>query len=253
MKSCKSCNIEKEFVNFRPSKRHKDGYLSECKECISIKRKKYFLDNYEKHRSKSKEYYERNKKELYKKIDKSKKKINDSNYRIRNLEVLKAKKLEYYYKNKESILESRKIYYEKNKDTLNMTSDRKMEIRRKSYKKRKYQYIWREILRKTISQLKLNKIQTTENTLGYSYDDLKLSIESKFEKNMLWDNHGEWHVDHIIPISLFREGTSPMIVNRLDNLRPMWAIDNIKKSNNLDIEDKYFHLIDEMREFLIIS
>ncbi len=250
MKICKTCNIEKDLDSFRKSKRHKDGFLHECKDCISIKRREYFLENYERHRQNAKEYYERNKKELYEKIDKEKKRINDKNYRERNSETLKAKKLEYYYENKESILESRKNHYEENKERLNKTSDRKREIRRKSYRKRKYQYVWREILRKTVSQLKLNKTQTTRESLGYTYDDLKLNMESKFEAGMSWDNHGDWHVDHIIPISLFKEGTSPMIVNKLDNLRPMWGIDNIKKSNKLEIGDKYLELVNEMSEFL---
>lgn len=252
MKKCKTCNIEKELTSFRKSKRHKDGFLHECKDCISVKRRKYLIDNYDRHRQTSKEYYEKNKEEIYKKINKEKKRINDRNYRKRNKEKVNTKKLEYYYKNRECILESRKKHYEENKEKLNKTSDRKREIRRKSYRKRKHQYVWREILRKTISQLKLNKIQTTKDLLGYTYDDLKMNMESKFEIGMSWDNHGDWHVDHIIPISLFKEGTSPSIVNRLDNLRPMWGPDNIRKFNKLDnIEDEYGYLLNEFRDYLI--
>jgi hypothetical protein len=39
MKTCKTCKEEKEITNFRQSKRHKDGYLHECKNCMSIKRR----------------------------------------------------------------------------------------------------------------------------------------------------------------------------------------------------------------------
>ena len=241
MKICKTCKEEKQLINFRQSKRHKDGYVHECKNCMSIKRREYFLENYERHKSKSKEYYEKNKKELYEKVDKEKKKINDKNYRKKNHEIISAK-----------ILESRKEHYAENKDRLNKKSDRKREIRRKSYKKRKYQYVWREILRKTISQLKLEKKQTTKDILRYSYDDLKVNIESKFENGMSWENHGEWHVDHIIPISLFKEGTNAMIVNKLSNLRPMWKIDNIKKSNKLILDDEYKYLLNEMIFYLIV-
>jgi hypothetical protein len=48
---------------------------------------------------------------------------------------------------------------------------------------------------------------------------------------MNWFNHGEWHIDHIRPISSFDLDTDPSIVNALDNLQPLWAIDNMKKSN----------------------
>ena len=50
---------------------------------------------------------------------------------------------------------------------------------------------------------------------------------------MNWDNHGEWHLDHIVPVSLFKEDTPANIVNSLENLRPMWSDDNLKKSKNI--------------------
>lgn len=44
----------------------------------------------------------------------------------------------------------------------------------------------------------------------------------------------EWHVDHIIPVSeLVRCGvTDPAKINALENLRPMWAKDNMSKGAN---------------------
>ena len=109
MKICKTCKEEKQLINFRQSKRHKDGYVHECKNCMSIKRREYFLENYERHKSKSKEYYEKNKKELYEKVDKEKKKINDKNYRKKNHEIISAKKLEYYYKVEKNTMRKIKI------------------------------------------------------------------------------------------------------------------------------------------------
>jgi len=46
-----------------------------------------------------------------------------------------------------------------------------------------------------------------------------------------WDNHGEWHIDHIIPVSRFDESVDIKIMNSLSNLQPLWAKDNLKKSN----------------------
>jgi hypothetical protein len=40
---------------------------------------------------------------------------------------------------------------------------------------------------------------------------------------MSWDNHGQWHIDHIKDVSLFLDNTEPRVVNALSNLRPMWA------------------------------
>jgi hypothetical protein len=40
---------------------------------------------------------------------------------------------------------------------------------------------------------------------------------------MTWDNYGEWHIDHIKPVSSFDKDTPQSIVNALSNLQPLWA------------------------------
>jgi len=52
--------------------------------------------------------------------------------------------------------------------------------------------------------------------------------------------------------NLFKEGTDAKVVNRLNNLRPMWKIDNIKKSNKLILRDNHKYLFEEMIDYLII-
>lgn len=68
----------------------------------------------------------------------------------------------------------------------------------------------------------------------YSIDDLRDHVERQFIKGMSWDNMGEWHIDHIVPVSAF-EFTSPEDEEfkacwALTNLRPMWAKENQRKS-----------------------
>lgn len=252
MKKCKMCDNEKEFLEFRPSKRHSDGYLNYCQECMSIKRREDYLNNYDIRRASNKKYYESNKEIIYSKVDREKKKINNDKYCKNNKEKISEIKKDYYENHKEEILEKRKLYYKNNKEKINKPTDRKRELKRIYYQKRKHQYVWREILRKTITQLKLNKNQTTLEILGYSYDILKSNIESKFKEGMSWENHGNWHVDYIIPISLFREGTDASIVNRLDNLRPLWSNDNLVRQNKIDdLEDEYKYLLEDFKEYLV--
>ena len=59
-------------------------------------------------------------------------------------------------------------------------------------------------------------------------------MASKFLEGMSWDNHGEWHIDHIRPISSFPTNSPPSEVHALANLQPLWAKDNLK----LDWDDK---------------
>lgn len=251
MKVCKNCKIKKEFDFFRKSKRHKDGYMSECKECVAIKRSEYYYSKHEHFRSQNKEYYEKNKEVIYQNLNKEKKRERDRRYSERHHEKLKSKKLEYYYNNREDILEKRKKYYEENKDVLNKITDNKREIKKRSYQKRKHQFIWRRILRRTLEQLKIEKESSTENLLGYDYNELKIHLEKRFLENMSWENYGEWHVDHIIPISKFKKDTPASIVNRLDNLRPLWSQDNLKRQNSInDIGEEYQYLIVEFANYL---
>lgn len=71
----------------------------------------------------------------------------------------------------------------------------------------------------------------TEEILGYTKKQLKNHIELQFLEGMSWQNHGEWHIDHIKPVFAFvKEGTTdPKIINALENLQPLWAKDNLRK------------------------
>ena len=59
---------------------------------------------------------------------------------------------------------------------------------------------------------------------------------------MNWDNYGEWHVDHIIPKSSFNFSSKHDKEFKecwaLDNLQPLWAEDNIAKSDKISRYDE---------------
>lgn len=69
--------------------------------------------------------------------------------------------------------------------------------------------------------------------LGYTADDLRAHLERQFHPGMGWHNKGEWHVDHIVPVSAFRclpDDQSEFIACfGLPNLRPVWGKDNLRK------------------------
>jgi hypothetical protein len=51
--------------------------------------------------------------------------------------------------------------------------------------------------------------------------------------DMSWENHGEWHIDHIRPLSSFDLNNENDLLecSHISNLQPLWAIDNIKKGD----------------------
>jgi hypothetical protein len=73
----------------------------------------------------------------------------------------------------------------------------------------------------------------TFQLLGYSVAKLMEHLERQFERRMSWDNFGEWHIDHIIPLSSFKYSTPDdpdfRVAWALTNLRPLWGGDNISK------------------------
>jgi hypothetical protein len=78
--------------------------------------------------------------------------------------------------------------------------------------------------------------------LGCSTENFVKYLESKFKDGMNWENYGRhgWHVDHIIPISSF-DLSSPKEIKKAchyTNLQPLWAVDNIKKSNKQLLEER---------------
>jgi len=74
--------------------------------------------------------------------------------------------------------------------------------------------------------------------VGYTLDELKKNIEKQFLLGMTWDNMGDWHIDHKIPISAFNF-TKPEDIDfkrcwDLRNLQPMWSKDNLSKNDKIE-------------------
>ena len=81
--------------------------------------------------------------------------------------------------------------------------------------------------------MKINKFTNTENLLGGSYEEAKKHIEEQFIEGMSWDNYGEWHIDHIIPLALAQTKEQAIMLFHYKNTQPLWAEDNERKGSKI--------------------
>lgn len=79
-----------------------------------------------------------------------------------------------------------------------------------------------------------------ESVVGFTIDQLKRHLERQFIEGMTWEKfiHGEIHIDHKIPKAVFNFKTVKDLDFKkcwcLENLQPMWAHENIIKSDKID-------------------
>src|SRR5690606_21989908 len=75
-----------------------------------------------------------------------------------------------------------------------------------------------------------------ETLVDYSLQDLMGHLERQSLKGMSWENMGKWHIDHITPLAAFRYESCECDGFRqawcLSNLRPLWAKENMRKSDS---------------------
>lgn len=221
LKLCKKCNTEMNISYFNKDKSKKDGYRSSCKTC----QKKYLS-----------EYYITNKEEINAK---------NQEWKINNKDYLLEKSKEYYNTNRESILNKSKEYLFNNKDENRDRKRRYYKNNSKSILEKKSKYInnrkkhdkvfhitmsIRSLIKDSFRKRNFNKPKTNE-ILGCSYEEFKVYIEDRFSEGMSWDNYGDWHFDHKIPISWAKNECDVYILNHHTNFQPMWAFDNMSKGN----------------------
>jgi hypothetical protein len=180
--------------------------------------------------------------EKYKKIDKAKyekrkPKILAHNkvYYIDNKEAISDRKKAHYEINKDAILETNKEYRKNNKESINANKREYESKRRKNDPLFRLMRFQRDSLTRIAKVIKGEKKSTSAEYLGCSIIEFQNHIESKWQKGMSWSNntiHG-WHIDHIIPLSSAKTEEDIIKLCHYTNLQPLWAEENLKKSNKI--------------------
>lgn len=109
------------------------------------------------------------------------------------------------------------------------------EINSKRLKTDKVFYAMKITRNRARNFMKSNNLKSYSKKLGCTLKVFKNHIESQFKDGMSWDNYGKWHLDHIYPLSVaIKQGDDIFLkACHYTNLQPLWAVDNIKKSNKV--------------------
>lgn len=239
-KVCRICGKELPLTEFWKNPRAKDGLENRCKTCLKEKNKKSYYEHQQKRRDTIKKWHENHKEQ-----DALKGKI----YREQHRKELNEKKKTYRKENATKIKmyanahkEEQQAYRELHKEELkeyqkNYRKNNKEKI--KEYYKTKYktdiQYKLKNDYLHLVERVIRNQKTTPkeEEILGCDYQTFRSHIESKFDKEMNWDNYGVngWQIDHIIPISSFDLTDIEQVKKCFNykNSQPLWAKVNKRK------------------------
>jgi len=195
---CNKCNLPKPLNEFTKCKQCSNGVRKTCKLCT----RKYMVS------------YQEINSEILSEYNKQ--------YRLSNSE--KNKTYQLIYNSKLENKDKKREYYNKNIQYYqDIEKTEKRKLYRYNYNKNSHTLRWRLFLSNTLKRLGQIKEGCTIDLLGYSALNLKEHLENLFTDGMTWGNYGEWHIDHITPLSTFDKNTPIHIINSLNNLKPMWA------------------------------
>lgn len=207
-KICSRCKKQKMLDKFGRLSSSKDGLRHCCKECRKLEMS-----------TENQKLLAKQRKQKYAQSDHGKEKISLYNKTEQNKELhrLRCKK----YESTDRFKKLRK-QYERNRYQNNANYRLVSNLRCRLY----------SALNRN-KKKKIIKYQNTIDLFGCTVEQLWTHLESMFSEGMTKENYGKWHVDHIIPCDSFNlsDPKQQKACFHYTNLQPLWAKDNLIKSN----------------------
>lgn len=266
LKICTKCGDTKPLNAFYKNAKCKSGSKSRCIDCcnavrrsryssdpeLGLKRRQDYTDNAARERESARKWRidnldraRENGKRWSRENPELKRQLAASWREKNSARVLQYSK-DYHNQNREEILERRSVWRDENREYVrardraymaaNPEIRKKIDAKRRSTPKGRLSHSVQTAIHRYITKGSKAGRRSFE-LLGYTADDLMAHLEKLFLPGMSWENYGQWHVDHKIPLAAFNyEDPSHIDFKRaweLNNLQPLWAIDNSKKRAKL--------------------
>lgn len=230
---CKSCRSikYKEYVKTKLTNNYNETIERKCTYCSIVLNQ----DNQVKNRPNCKSCYNANCKK-YKQANKDKVTENNKLYYEANKEKIADYYKDHYIKNKDTYMENNRKWRKENRAIIN---DKANERFRTNPTARLVKNT-RTRISKCLKGHSLQSIDLVDCDISF----LKKWLKSQFDKNMTFENYGTyWHVDHVIPCSLFNLTNDDEIKYcfRWTNLQPLEGKENMSKQNNIDKDEVIQH------------
>ena len=152
-------------------------------------------------------------------------------YRENNREKCRAKSRKYAQNNREKVRASVR------KSQKRPEFKKRYNARRRERYHTDQQYRLKRILRARLRDALKGKIKSasTMKLLGCSYSHAQNHLEKQFLPGMTWENHGEWHADHMMPCASFDLGDPEQQRQccHYTNLQPLWGKENMSKRDKV--------------------
>lgn len=236
---CYKCNKNPERTT-TAKRKVKKTLCVQCKEqSKKISSQKYKIKNCEKIRAQSKIYRSKNlkKRNEYNRLWHKKNKTVKSKAQCT---LTPREKRKIYYRNSYSKPEYREKAIERAKKRA---IEKKEEVNKykKTWHDRKLKsdrlYALKIKLRRRVfmafKAALIDKRIKTSVLLGADWKEVFVFIENKFKAGMSWDNHGKWHIDHIIPLCSAKTESELIHLLHYTNLQPLWAQENYSKGGKI--------------------
>jgi hypothetical protein len=213
----------------------------------------------------AREWKQRNREHVkaYKRAYEAKRKLNDPEYARRQKERSRATTAKCRLKNPEKYREANRRYYKNNhqkalahaakwrkENSVKVVAWRRSEVGKKFHRDYmrtriqtdpafKLKQTIRTRVRNAIVEFKggttAKKHARTEVLLGCGIVFFKTWIEEQFKAGMSWANHGQWHIDHIVPLVAFDllNETEQKKAFHYTNCRPIWKTENLVKGHRV--------------------
>lgn len=238
-KVCTKCGSAAPLSFFYRHRRTRDGHTEQCKQCIKEQQRQYRQANalvIAKRDSERKKRSRQNDPEKFRERSRAwnsanpeKLKAKTARWMEANAERKRATNKAWKIRNADKAREQNKAWWSANKDKAREYARKRRLTPQGKINASVRSGIYGRLSRATGRK---GKAKTFE-LLGYTVEALVIHLERQFLNGMNWDNYGQWHVDHIVPLSSFSYETFQEPDFRaawaLTNLRPMWGGENIAK------------------------